>query len=66
MAASRHCWNDRPAHARSIRSSSPAAKTGTGLPGTCGGFSPAMGSGISSSPASHLKNCCRARNWLLA
>src|SRR5271166_2737416 len=45
MAASRHCWNDRPAHARSIRSSSPAAKTGTGLPGTCGGFSPAMGFG---------------------
>jgi hypothetical protein len=26
----------------------------------------AIGSGISSSDASHLKNCCSARNWLLA
>jgi len=48
------------------RGRSPAANTGTGLSGTCGGLSPAIGSGISSSAASHLKNCCKARNWLLA
>ena len=28
--------------------------------------SPSVGSGSSSSAASHLKNCCRARYWLLA
>ena len=38
----------------------------TYLVGTPGGFSPAIGSGISSSAASHLENCCRARYWLLA
>jgi hypothetical protein len=42
-AASRHCWNDRPAQARSSRSSSPPAKTGTGLSVMCGGLSPAIG-----------------------
>ena len=31
-----------------------------------GGCSLAIGSGSSSSAASHLKNCCRARYWLLA
>ena len=41
-------------------------KTGTGWSGTCGGRSPAIGSPISSSAASHLKNCRSARNWLLA
>ena len=65
-AASRRCANARPAQARSSRGRSPAAKTGTGLSGTPGGFSPAIGSGTSSSAASHLKNCWRARYWLLA
>ena len=40
-------------------------KTGTGLPATCGGLSPAIGSGRSSSAASHLKNCCSARKLVL-
>jgi hypothetical protein len=66
MAASRRCWNERPAQARSSSVSSSPVKTGTGLSATCGGLSPAMGSGISSSSDSHLKNCCSARNWLLA
>ena len=65
-AASRRCVNARPAQARSSRGRSPSVKTGTGLPGTRGGFSPAVGSGTSSSAASHLKNCWRARYWLLA
>ena len=34
--------------------------------GDGGGCSPAVGSGSSSSAASHLKNCCKARYWLLA
>lgn len=42
----------RPAQARSSRDRSSAAKTGTSLSGTRGGFSPAMGSGISSSAPS--------------
>jgi hypothetical protein len=66
IAAPQRCWNDRPVHARSSLSRSPEVKTGTGRSGTCGGRSPAIGSGISSSAASHLKNYCRARNWLLA
>ena len=33
---------------------------------TRGGCSPAIGSGSSFSAASHLKNCCKARYWLLA
>ena len=66
IAASRRSGKPRPAHARSSRGSSSPAKTGTGLSGTRGGFSPAIGSGISSSTASHLKNCCSARYWLLA
>ena len=33
---------------------------------TRGGCSPSIGSGSSSSAASHLKNCCKARYWLLA
>ena len=40
-------------------------KTGTGLPGTRGGLSPVIGSGISSSAASHLKDCWRASLWLV-
>jgi hypothetical protein len=52
--------------ARSSRSSSSPVNTGTGFSGTRGGLSPAIGSGTSSSAASHLKNCCSALNWLLA
>jgi len=40
--------------------------TGTSLPVTFGGRSRTIGSGHSSSPAYHLKNCCKARYWLLA
>jgi hypothetical protein len=45
-AASRRWSNERPAQAHSSRSSSSPVKTGTGLSGTCGGFIPAIGSGI--------------------
>ena len=55
-AASRRSAKPRPAHTRASRESSSPEKTGTGLSGTRGGFSPAIGSGISSSTASHLKN----------
>jgi len=66
IAASRRWVKLRPAHARSSRVSSSGVKTGTSLAVTCGGCSPAIGSGRWSSAASHLKNCCRARYWLLA
>jgi hypothetical protein len=33
---------------------------------TLGGRSLAIGSGRPSLPAHHLKNCCKARYWLLA
>jgi hypothetical protein len=65
MAASRRWANERPAHARSRRTSSSPLKTGTGLSGTRGGFSMDIGSGTSSSAASHLKTAA-ARNWLQA
>jgi len=65
-AVSRRWAKLRPAHARSSRVSSPGVKTGTSLSATRGGCSPAIGSGSWSSAASHLKNCCRARYWLLA
>src|ERR1700677_2027027 len=66
IAASRRSGKPRPTHTRASRESSSPAKIGTGLSVTRGGFSPAIGSGMSSSPASHLKNCCSARYWLLA
>ncbi|MGO9218057.1 MAG: hypothetical protein ACLP5E_09880 [Streptosporangiaceae bacterium] len=66
IAASRRWANVRPAHAWSIRDSSSAVKTGTSFSAAAGGRSPAIGSGIPSSAASHRKNCCRARYWLLA
>ena len=66
IAVSRRWVKLRPAHACSSRVSSSLVKTGTSLAGTRGGGSPAIGSGSSSSAASHLKNCCRARYWLLA
>ena len=65
-AASRRCANPRPAHARSSADSSAALNTGTSFSVTLGGRSPVIGSGRSSSAASHLKNCCRPRYWLLA
>jgi hypothetical protein len=58
--------NDRPAQAFSSLDSSPLVKTGMSFSVTLGGRSLAIGSGRSSSPAHHLKNCCRARYWLLA
>jgi hypothetical protein len=39
-AASRRCWKPLPAQARCRRGSSSPVKTGTGLSGACGGFSP--------------------------
>jgi hypothetical protein len=49
--------------------SSSSVKTGTSLSPIFGGLRPATGLGRGSSGSSvacHLKNCCRARNWLLA
>ena len=66
IAVSRRCAKLRPAHARSSRVSSSGVKTGTSLAVTRGGYSPVIGSGSWSSADSHLKNCCRARYWLLA
>jgi len=66
IAESRRCAKLRPAHACSSRVSSSPVKTGTSFSVTRGGCSPDIGSGSSSSEASHLKNCCKARYWLLA
>jgi hypothetical protein len=66
IAVSRRCAKPRPAQARASRVSSGLVKTWTSLLLTFGGRSPAIGSGRSSSAASHLKNCCSARYWLLA
>jgi hypothetical protein len=66
IAVSRRCAKLRPAQACSSRVSSWLVKTGMSLWLTCGGCSPAIGSDSWSSAASHLKNCCRARYWLLA
>ena len=66
IAVSRRCAKLRPAHAWSSLASSWPVKTGISCCGTGGGYSPAVGSGSSSSAASHLKNCCKARYWLLA
>jgi hypothetical protein len=66
IAVSRRWAKLRPAHACSSFVSSPVVKTGTSFSVTRGGCSPSIGSGSSSSAASHLKNCCKARYWLLA
>ena len=66
IAVSRRWAKLQPAHACSSRASSSGVKTGTSLSVTRGGCSPAIGSGSSSSAASHLKKCCKARYWLLA
>jgi hypothetical protein len=50
-ATSRHAARDQP---------------GTSFSITVGARSPAIGSEICSSSASQRKNCCKARNWLLA
>jgi hypothetical protein len=40
--------------------------TGTVVTLTAGCRSPAIGSGMTASAASHSKNCCSDRNWMLA
>ena len=61
IAVSRRWVKVRPVHACSSRVSSSPVKTGTSLQVSAGDCSLAIGSGSSSSAASHLKNCCRAR-----
>ena len=56
IAASRRCANVPPWHAFSSLESSTLVKTGTGVSLTAGARSLAIGSGISSSAASHPKN----------
>lgn len=65
MAASRRCWNE-PAHARSSLAKVITVEDRDRLVRDVRRLSPIIGSGTSSSAASHLKNCCSARNWLLA
>jgi len=66
IAASRRAANDLPWQALSSSDSSTLVKTGTAITVTFGARSRAIGSGDSSSPARHLKNCRSARNWMLA
>jgi hypothetical protein len=66
IAASRRWANVRPWQVFSRAESSSLVNTGTSFSLTFGARSGAIGSGICSSSASHRKNCCRARNWLLA
>ena len=57
IAASRRWANVLPWHALPSLESSTLVKNGTGLSLTAGARSPAIGSGTSSSAASHPKNC---------
>ena len=66
IAASRRAANVLPRQAFSKADSSRLVNTGTSRTATLGARSLAIGSGISSSVASHLKNCRSARNWMLA
>ncbi len=66
IAWSRLSTNVLPRHVFDSEDSSSAVNTGTIFTPTLGGFSRAIGLGCSSSSAYHLKNCCSARNWLLA
>ena len=66
IAASRRWPNGRPWHAFASAESSSLVNTGTSFSVTFGARSPAIGSAICSSSASQRKNCCKARNWLLA
>jgi len=66
IAASRRAANVLPWQVFSSADSSTLVNTGTSRTATLGARSLSIGSGISSSVASHLKNCRRARYWLLA
>ena len=66
IAASRRAANDRPWQAPCSSDSSTLVNTGTAVTVTLGARSRVIGSGESSSPARHLKNCRSARNWMLA
>jgi len=66
IAAARRCAKLPPRQVPSSCNSSTLVKTGTVPIVTVGARSRAIGSGSSSSAASHLKNCRRARNWMLA
>ena len=66
IAASRRWANERPWQVFSKAESSSLVKTGTSFSLTFGARSGCIGSGICSSSASQRKNCCSARNWLLA
>ena len=65
MAASRRCWNERPAQARSSRARSRRRRPGRACPGRAAVSAWPSVTDFSLA-ASHLKNCCSARNWLLA
>jgi hypothetical protein len=66
IAASRRWANERPWQVFSRADSSSLVNTGTSFSVTFGARSRAIGSGSCSSSASQRKNCCSARNWLLA
>jgi hypothetical protein len=66
IAASRRSSNELPRQAWRSLESSTQVKHGTGLPVCFGGRSRAIGSGISSSAASHRKNRRSPWNWLRA
>ena len=63
IAASRRWAKVRPWQVFSRADSSPLVNTATSFSVTFGARSRAIGSGRSSSAASHLKNCCSARLW---
>ena len=66
IAASRRVANELPWQALARADSSTLVNTGTSRTATLGARSRFIGSGISSSAVRHLKNCRRARNWMLA
>jgi hypothetical protein len=66
IAASRRAANVLPWQALASADSSTLVNTGTSRTVTLGARSRIIGSGTWSSAASHLKNCRRARNWMLA
>ena len=66
IAVSRRWANERPWQVLASADSSSLVNTGTSFSVTLGARSRVIGSGSCSSSASQRKNCCRARNWLLA
>jgi len=66
IAASRRWAKLPPWQAASRRDSSTLVKTGTAGALTADARIPVMGSRRPASAASHLKNCCSVRNWMLA